>query len=348
MAVASPSSAASAPPFAPSDLASADPPPSIRLSAEQLRHCSKAVNLLKKKLGNPFEISHEFESLQEMRLRKDEMIVRCRVALQDVNLNKNRYTDVLPFDNTRVILNSTKDRASLGNGYINASFIAAGPSENVSQFIATQGPLPNTFEDFWEMVIQYRCPAIVMLTTVDNSEMMRKCANYFQAENGIREFGKICIFTKSTKANSSLVLRCLEVKYKESKEPPLSVLHIQYPKWPDHGVPDDTVAVREIFNRIHHVPPGLGPIIVHCSAGIGRTGAFCTIHNTIQRILIGDMSALDLLKTISSFRSQRIGMVQTMEQFFFCYAAIVDELEDLILKSKSSQGVSKRVKKSDG
>ncbi|XP_040996850.1 protein-tyrosine-phosphatase PTP1-like [Juglans microcarpa x Juglans regia] len=165
---------------------------------------------------------------------------------------------------------------------------------------------------------------------------MVKCGDYFQAEDGPREFGNIYIATKWIRTTeTSLVLRLLEVNNRESEEAPIYVLHILYPEWPDHGVPKDTFAVREILKRIYHVPPNIGPIVVHCSAGIGRTGTYCAIHNTIQRILDGDMSALDLVNTVTMFRSQRIGMVQTQDQYLFCYKAIIDELEDLISEFNS-------------
>ncbi|KAL8522105.1 hypothetical protein ACS0TY_012304 [Phlomoides rotata] len=115
------------------------------------------------------------------------------------------------------------------------------------------------------MIIQYHCPVIVMLTRLVDNYQTLKCVDYFQAEDGPRDFGNICIATKSIQTDdTSLIWRCLEVKRKESEELPLFGLHVQYPEWPDHGVPKDTLAVREIFKRISNVEPSLGPIVVHC------------------------------------------------------------------------------------
>ncbi|TKY51508.1 Protein-tyrosine-phosphatase PTP1 [Spatholobus suberectus] len=310
---------------------SPDSPTRIPLTADQVNHCTQALNLLKEKLHTPHRISQEFARLQANRITPSEMKKRCTVALDTVNLSKNRYTDVLPFDNNRVVLKSSTDYRPAAQGYINASFVSTASPGNVSQFIATQGPLPHTYEDFWEMIIQYHCPAIIMLTRLVDNYKIVKCGDYFQAEDGPREVGNISIISKWVNTTeTSLVLRHLEVNHREVEDAPLSVLHIQYPEWPDHGVPKDTFAVREILKRLYHLPPNLGPIVVHCSAGIGRTGTYCTIHNTIQRILTGDMSAVDIANTVAVFRSQRIGMVQTQDQYIFCYKAIIDELEDLV------------------
>ncbi|XP_059631902.1 protein-tyrosine-phosphatase PTP1 isoform X2 [Cornus florida] len=243
----------------------ADSPPRPSLTPDQFRHCSESLSFFKDKLQMPEKIPQEFLTLQANRIRSSDMHSRCLVARDSVNYSKNRYTDVLPFDNNRVVLNPCKDYRPSARGYINASFITASSSERISRFIATQGPLPHTYEDFWEMVIQYRCPVIVMLTRLVDNYKTVKCGDYFQAEDGPREFGNICIVTKWIRTtDTSLVLRHLEVNYKESEEPPLPVLHIQYPEWPDHGVPRDTCAVREILRRVYSVPPSLGPIVVHC------------------------------------------------------------------------------------
>lgn len=329
--MAATASSAAAKPLPSLDFSADSPPLRLVLTPDQYKYCSQALKFFKDKLQTSDHIHQEFDQLQAKRITSSDMKRSCTVALDSVNLSKNRYTDVLPFDTNRVVLNSCKDYRPSARGYINASFISTSSSESISRFVATQGPLPHTYEDFWEMVLEQRCPVVIMLTRLVDNYRMVKCGDYFQAEAGPREFGNICLATKWLRTTeTSLELRLLEANFKESEEPPMSVLHIQYPEWPDHGVPEDSIAVREILKRLYQVPPNLGPIVVHCSAGIGRTGTYCTIHNTVQRILAGDMSALDVVDTVTTFRSQRIGMVQTLEQYFFCYSAIVDELEDLV------------------
>ncbi|XP_057251943.1 LOW QUALITY PROTEIN: protein-tyrosine-phosphatase PTP1 [Beta vulgaris subsp. vulgaris] len=301
--------------------------PQLSLSSDQMQHCHHALDYLILKRESSNLIQHEFETLEAKSMKESDVerlkTTICTVAIDDVNLDKNRYPNVLPYDNNNRVILTPRD-------YINASFVKA-PAQNAAQFIATQGPLPHTFEDFWEMVLQNRCPVIVMLTRLVDNNKTLKCGDYFQAEDGPREFGNISVVTKWIKTTgSSLVLRHLEVTKAESEEAPLSVLHIQYPEWPDHGVPKDSLAVREIVSRTYHLPPDVGPIVVHCSAGIGRTGTYCIIHDSIQRILAGDMSALDFANTVHVFRSQRVGMVQTLDQYYFCYKTVVDELEELI------------------
>ncbi|XP_048434478.1 protein-tyrosine-phosphatase PTP1-like isoform X1 [Pyrus x bretschneideri] len=290
----------------------------VALTPQQHENCAFALKFFKDKLRMPEQINREWDQLDAIYITQSEAEKRCTVALNTLNFCKNRYDEYVAFDENRVVLNSCT-----AGDYINASFIAT-PSSS-SCFIVTQGPLSHTFEAFWEMVIQNRCSVIVMLTDLDDN----KCGDYFQADDndGVssRDFGNICVATKWIRGvgefgdgnSDSLVLRLLEVKKKinkssdsNSKEPspPMSVLHIQYPQWPDHGVPKDTFAVRGILKRVmYQVALAIsecGPIVVHCSAGVGRTGTYCTIHDTLQRILLGDISALDLVKTITTFRSQ--------------------------------------------
>ncbi|KAL7598933.1 hypothetical protein Lser_V15G26065 [Lactuca serriola] len=314
-------------------------PPNPPLKPDELHHCVQALKFFKEKRTNQLSIiKKEFTNLKGHVLTESEVDSICSVA--NIHNHKNRYPDVVPYDSHRIVLDDMSSSSS-PMGYINASLITAevNPSENISRFIATQGPLPETFEDFWEMILQNHCPAIVMLTRLVDADKIEKCGDYFQSENGLRLFdNNIRTLTRTTTTtNTSLVLRDMVVNYEEGG--PLPVFHIQYHEWPDHGVPNDTSAVRDIFRRLRQLPSSKGPILVHCSAGIGRTGTYCAIHNTIQRILIGDMSALDLVKTIATFRSQRMRMVQTFDQYVFCYDAIIAELEDLILDSNTEESL---------
>ncbi|KAI3964675.1 hypothetical protein MKX01_020492 [Papaver californicum] len=298
----------------PMDLSS-DPPMKLVLSPDQLVYCSDALSHSRRYSRT---LTVYYMNLITYSIKNADKMENCKEALQDVNLSKNRYRTVVPFDKNRVVLKSFEDSTTPASDYINVSSCESNP-----RIIATQGPVQHTCEDFWEMVIQYYCPLIVMLTQLVDGH-----------QNSERYVSPLTTKWKRT-TDTLLVLRRLEVTHRKSEEPPHYVIHVQYPEWPDFGVPYNTLPVREILKMIYHTPHDPGSIIVHCSAGIGRTGTFCTILNTVQRILVGNMTALDLGHTVSILRSQRMGMVETMEQFLFCYNAVADELEDLISHSKS-------------
>ncbi|XP_047050680.1 protein-tyrosine-phosphatase PTP1-like [Lolium rigidum] len=302
----------------------ADPPPPV-LTQEQVRLCKEALAHFEPRSKQLDVLSDEFQTLQGMRTMHPELMKTSNVARHATNMEKNRYTDVLPFDDTRVQLKSSTTSQFSGNDYINASFIKATEDNRVSTFISTQGPLVKTFGDFWQMVYENQCPVIVMLTHFDRI----KCDKYLPLENREGTYGKYNVKIGKTKRdNHQLWLRDVEVRCNESGKVH-SVRHIEYPDWPDHGVPANTDAVRQIRKRLHDIPKE-HPIVVHCSAGIGRTGAYVTVHSSIERILLGDRSSYDVVETVRRFRSQRVGMVQTEQQYVFCYRAIADELKDLL------------------
>ncbi|KAK3118091.1 hypothetical protein QOZ80_9BG0694100 [Eleusine coracana subsp. coracana] len=181
------------------------------------------------------------------------------------------------------------------------------------------------FEDFWQMVYENSCPAIVMVTPVEAA----KCHEYLPLnDKGQGQNGKFNVKITKTRHDGEVELRGLKIQRKESKKVH-SVLHIRYSTWPDHDVPNNSTDVRKIIKRLYHIPKE-HPIVVHCSAGIGRTGSAITVLNTIDRILLGEWSALELVETVRKFRNQRVGMVETEPKYTFCYAAIIDELKELL------------------
>ncbi|KAI8647127.1 protein-tyrosine phosphatase-like protein, partial [Parasitella parasitica] len=248
----------------------------------------------------------------------------------------NRYTNIWPFEYTRVKLDNKE------NDYINASYI------QYIDYISTQGPLPTTFEDFWTVVWNENSRVIVMLTKEE--EMSRiKCHRYWPTEiESIKTFGQITVkFISETEQMSkslpgsqndveeSLILRHFEIS-KNNQEPKL-IQHLQYRGWQDYGVPDNPLGTLELValaqewhSKFGH-NADLGPMIVHCSAGCGRTGAFCTIDTLITRLssdsyLTREEQAGELdpvYQTVSKFREQRMSMVQTLRQYVFCYEAIL-------------------------
>ncbi|TVU26152.1 hypothetical protein EJB05_28688, partial [Eragrostis curvula] len=284
--------------FDPLDPAS-DPPPR-GLTVDQVSSCKKALKALEKRLKNPNAISKEFWSLPDVRTAL-QAEYKFTAARSSANRARNRYTDVMPFDESRVRL---QPHTTTGNDYINASLVKTD-SGRQTKFISTQGPMTNTIEDFWQMVSENRCPVIVMLTRIDGV----KCDEYLPLSKEQGKYGKFNVKITKTRKEGQLVLRGVKVQRDES-DAVHSLLHIEHSEWPDHGVPNGSTAIRQILKRLYYISREQ-PIVAHCSAGIGRTGAYITIHSTIERILLGEQDALDIAETVRKFRSQRPGMVQT-------------------------------------
>ncbi|CAM0874687.1 unnamed protein product [Alopecurus aequalis] len=303
----------------------ANPPP-LALNPQQVKHCKAALKVFDKKLNQPAAISKEFRDLPVIGTTL-QSTHKFTVARNPANRGRNRYTDILPFDETRIRLQSSTGNQTSSNDYINASLIKYDDRDH-TKFISTQGPLLNTLEDFWQMVFENSCPIIVMLTKFDSV----KCDQYLPLNEGQADYGRFNIKITKKIEDGELLLRSVKVQHNKSNRVH-TVIHIQHTAWPDHGVPNNSNTVRRILKRLYHIPKE-HPIVAHCSAGIGRTGTYITMHNTIERVLRGEKTATDLAATVRKFRSQRPAMVQTEEQYKFCYHAIVEELKDLIKHSR--------------
>ncbi|KAL8567111.1 hypothetical protein ACOMHN_033013 [Nucella lapillus] len=245
------------------------------------------------------------------------------------NLPKNRYTDVLCYDHSRVTLSSTADLPSAD--YIHANLVDGYMQKNA--YISTQGPLPRTSVDFWRMVWQYQCRVIVMTTrTVERQRL--KCGQYWPNEEQSEEqFQELTVSNKSVKSFDNYVETMLLLhnsKTGESRE----VCHLQFVSWPDFGVPpaagflEFLLHVRQVQERASRRMgkawsghPRGPPIIVHCSAGIGRTGTFIAIDISLRSL--EDTGTVDIPITVRRIRTQRAMSIQTPDQYAFCYMAVI-------------------------
>uniref|UniRef100_A0A8C1GJK9 protein-tyrosine-phosphatase n=1 Tax=Cyprinus carpio TaxID=7962 RepID=A0A8C1GJK9_CYPCA len=261
----------------------------------------------------------EFEVLQQQECK---LLYPRKEGQRPENKNKNRYKNILPFDTTRVQIKEA-DPDVAGSDYINANYIRVIPSLG-KVFIATQGCLQNTILDFWKMVYQENTHVIVM-TTKEMERGRNKCVRYWPDLNSTKEFGKVCVKNIEEHTAQDYIRRELEMMVLEG-EPPRCIWHYQYLSWPDHGVPNEpggVLSFLEQVNRTQSAIPESGPIVVHCSAGIGRTGTIIVIDILIDIINRQGLDCdIDIPKTIQRVRQQRSGMVQTEAQYKFIYMAV--------------------------
>nr|XP_020462907.1 tyrosine-protein phosphatase non-receptor type 3 isoform X2 [Monopterus albus] len=250
-----------------------------------------------------------FENLYR---RKPGLSLNC--ARLPENTDKNRYKDVLPYDATRVVLQGPED-------YINASHITVAPpvSGVCLYYIAAQGPLPQTCTHFWQTVWEQQTHTIIMLTTL-TERGRTKCHQYWPHPPEVKDYGHMRVKCHSEECNLAYVTRQFTLTHTQRGEE-RAVTHLQYVAWPDHGVPDDPSDFLLFVSSVRERRKGEEPIIVHCSAGIGRTGVLITMEMALTLMDAGrPVFPLDIVKTL---RDQRAMMVQTTSQFQFVCEAIL-------------------------
>ncbi|XP_049796152.1 tyrosine-protein phosphatase corkscrew-like [Schistocerca nitens] len=283
----------------------------------------------------------EFESLQQQECKH---LFSRKEGQKPENRNKNRYKNILPFDHTRVKLRDV-DPSVPGSEYINANYIRpddeAGDSGCGRCYIATQGCLPATTGDFWEMVWQENTRVIVM-TTKEVERGKNKCVRYWPEEGQSKDFGRVRVRNLSESSTADYTLREFAVQHVVAVGDERKVYHYHFQAWPDHGVPSDPGCVlnflHDVNARQESCGPCAGPVLVHCSAGIGRTGTFIVIDIILDQIKRQGLDCeIDIQRTIQMVRAQRSGMVQTEAQYKFVYLAVQHYIETVRQRAQAEQ-----------
>ncbi|XP_016068552.1 PREDICTED: tyrosine-protein phosphatase non-receptor type 13 isoform X2 [Miniopterus natalensis] len=252
--------------------------------------------------------SKELENLQELK-----PLDQCLIGQTKENRRKNRYKNILPYDATRVPLGDE-------GGYINASFIRIPVGKEEFVYIACQGPLPTTVGDFWQMIWEQNSTVIAMMTQeVEGGKV--KCQRYWPNILGRTTMvnNRLRLALVKMQPLKGFVVRALTLEDIQTREV-RHISHLNFTAWPDHDTPSQPDDLLTFISYMRHVHRS-GPIITHCSAGIGRSGTLICIDVVLG--LIGQDLEFDISDLVRCMRLQRHGMVQTEDQYIFCYQVIL-------------------------
>ncbi|KAM6461227.1 tyrosine-protein phosphatase non-receptor type 21 isoform 3-T5 [Liasis olivaceus] len=271
----------------------------------------------------------EYERIQKKRLVEGD----CSIARLPENAERNRFQDVLPYDDTRVELVPTKEN---NTGYINASHIKVCVGGMEWDYIATQGPLQNTCQDFWQMVWEQGV-AIITMVTAEEEGGREKSFRYWPrlgSRHNTVTYGRFKITTRFRTDSGCYATTGLKIKHLLTGQE-RTVWHLQYTDWPEHGCPEDTKGFLSYLEEIQSVrrhtnstaDPAIPnpPLLVHCSAGVGRTGV--VILSEIMIACLEHNEALDIPRMLEMLRQQRMMMVQTLSQYTFVYGVLIQFLK---------------------
>jgi tyrosine-protein phosphatase non-receptor type 12/18/22 len=261
-------------------------------------------------------------NFQFLDIRKDQADLReddvysCSAGQSPQNFMRNRYRDILPYNTNRVVLDPTPENP---DGYINASHITF--PETSTQYIASQAPLPETVVDFWQMICQYKIKVVAMLCKCVES-FSPKCEQYWPKEEGeTKTYGSYTVTFVKEDAFNEYSHRSLLVKSEKYGE--LQVEQLHYTEWPDHGCPTGEEYILQLIERMNefHTNPE-SPILLHCSAGCGRTGTVIALNIIRELMHSKKLIQINVKQLVLDLRKQRTSMVQTQTQYHLLHKCI--------------------------
>ena len=280
-------------------------------------------------------LEEEYKSLGGVSLRYP-----CENALLEQNIPKNKYKMLYPYDKSRILLTPIRDDPS--TTYINASYI---PGVYTNQnFISAQGPMQNTIEDFWRLVVENKVENIVMLTNIIEGNR-KKCEMYFPLDSKHPEtFGSFVIHLVKAEVFPGYITRVIKIKKGRSN---FQINHYHFTAWPDHDVPSVFEEFLSFVRKTHEsLKLTQSSILVHCSAGVGRSGTYITLYNIMAAI--ERSKPISIYKIVHQMREHRPQMVQTFRQYKFIYLAVSELLfQDTSIEAKEFTKTYEQYKQTD-